>query len=165
MPPATTTRHVTLRPAGPEDRAFLLAVYASTREQELSQVEWAPGQREAFVEMQFAAQDAQYRQHNPHGSFDVIEVDGTPAGRLYVDRRPGDLRIVDISLLPQFRGLGVGGWLLARLMDAAAAESRIVSIHVEIHNPAAALYARLGFEVVAERGVYRRMEWSPPCAT
>lgn len=153
---------VTLRPTTPEDRELLLAVYGSTRDEELSQVEWAPGQREVFLEMQFAAQDTQYRQHNPHGTFDVVEVDGTPAGRLYVDRRPGDLRVVDISLLPEFRGRGVGGWLLGRLMDEAAAAGRIVSIHVEIHNPAATLYSRLGFEVAAERGVYRRLEWRAP---
>ena len=165
MPTAATAQRVSLRPTTPEDRAFLLEVYGSTREHELSQVEWAPGQRAAFLQMQFDAQDTQYRQHNPHGSFDVIEVDGAPAGRLYVDRRPGDLRVVDISLLPAYRGLGVGGWLLRRLMDQAADEGRIVSIHVEVHNPAAALYERLGFEVVAEHGVYRRMEWSPPCTT
>lgn len=165
MPLARPAPAVTLRPTTPEDRAFLVRVYGSTRDAELSQVEWAPGQREAFVEMQFAAQDTQYRQHNPHGSFDVIEVDGAPAGRLYVDRRPGDLRVVDISLLPQFRGRGVGGRLLGRLLDEAAAAGRIVSIHVEIHNPAAALYSRLGFEVAAERGVYRRMEWRAPCAS
>lgn len=161
----TLTRSVALRPVTSDDRAFLVEVYGSTRDAELSQVSWEAGQREAFVEMQFAAQDAQYRQHNPRGRFDVVEVDGVPAGRLYVDRRPGDLRVVDISLLPQFCGQGVGRELLTRLMDQAAAEGRIVSIHVEIHNPAAALYARLGFEVVAELGVYRRMEWGAPCAT
>ena len=121
---------------------------------------WAPGQREAFVRMQFLAQDTDYRRNNPDGSFDVIEVDGRPAGRLVVDRRPGDIRVVDISLLPEFRGAGVGRVLLTRLIEEAAASGRIVSIHVEIHNRAAELYARLGFVVVAEHGVYRRMEWS-----
>jgi ribosomal protein S18 acetylase RimI-like enzyme len=111
--------------------------------------------------MQFDAQDREYRRHNPEGSFDVVEVDGRPAGRLYVDRRPGDIRIVDISLLPEFRGAGVGGWLIGRLMEEAAASRRKVSIHVEIHNRAARLYARLGFAVAADLGVYRRMEWSP----
>lgn len=153
---------VTLRPVTGEDHELLVAVYGSTREAELSQVTWADGQREAFVRMQFAAQDTAYRTQNPHGSFDVIEVAGRPAGRLYVDRRPTDIRIVDISLLPEFRGAGVGGLLIGRLIDEAAASGRTVSIHVEIHNPAAALYARLGFVVVAERGVYRRMEWTAP---
>jgi ribosomal protein S18 acetylase RimI-like enzyme len=163
MSAATTrTDEVALRPVTDDDREFLVRVYGSTRDGELSQVTWADGQREAFVRMQFDAQDTAYRSQNPHGSFDVIEVAGRAAGRLYVDRRPGDIRIVDISLLPEFRGAGVGGQLLGRLRDEAAGSGRTLSIHVEIHNRAAALYARMGFVVVAEHGVYRRMEWTAP---
>ncbi len=155
----TGSATVVLRPVTDADRDFLVGVYGSTRDEELSQVAWAPGQREAFVRMQFDAQDADYRQRNPAGSFDVVEVDGRPAGRLYVDRRPEEIRIVDIALLPEYRGAGVGGRLLGRLMDEAAASGRRLSIHVEIHNRVAELYSRLGFGVVAERGVYRLMEW------
>ncbi len=155
------TTEVTLRPATGVDRELLLAIYGATRTEELDQVEWAPGQREWFLQMQFDAQDREYRRANPDGRFDVIEVDGRPAGRLYVDRRPGDLRIVDIALLPEFRGRGVGAGLIAGLQREATAEGRIVSIHVEAHNPAARLYERLGFVVVADLGVYRRMEWTP----
>jgi ribosomal protein S18 acetylase RimI-like enzyme len=152
---------VTLRRATDADRELLLAVYGASRTEELDQVEWAPGHREWFLEMQFDAQDREYRRANPEGLFDVIEVEGRPAGRLYVDRRPGDLRIVDIALLPEFRGRGIGAQLITRLQETAAAEGRIVSIHVEIHNPAARLYERLGFVVAADLGVYRRMEWTP----
>ena len=155
----SATASVTLRPAVDADREFLIGVYGSSRDDELSQVEWAAGQREAFVRMQFDAQDASYRAQNPRGAFDVIEVDGRPAGRLYVDRRPGEIRIVDISLLTEFRGAGVGTHLITALTGEAAASGCMVSIHVEIHNPAAELYARLGFVVAGEAGVYRRMEW------
>jgi ribosomal protein S18 acetylase RimI-like enzyme len=158
---SVATDRVALRPATDADREFLVGLYGSTRDEELSQVPWAPGQRAAFVRMQFDAQDAQYRAHNPRGAFDVIEVAGQPAGRLYVDRRPGDFRIVDISLLAEFRGAGVGGLLVSGLIEEAAASGCIVSIHVEIHNRAAGLYSRLGFAAVAEHGVYQRMEWSP----
>lgn len=154
------TAQVSLRPATDADRDFLLSVYASTRE-ELDQVAWPPGQREAFVLMQFEAQDHEYHRLNPDGSYDVVEVDGHPAGRLYVDRRPGALRIVDIALLPEFRGRGIGTGLLHDLLAGAAEEGRTVSIHVEVHNPAARLYERLGFVPVAELGLHRRMEWTP----
>lgn len=157
-PSATTAGRISLRPVSDDDREFLIALYGSTRDAELSQVAWADGARDAFLRMQFQAQDQQYRATNPAGSFDVIEVDGRPAGRLYVDRRPGDLRIVDISLMPQFRGVGVGTRLLTTLIEEATATGRIASIHVEVHNPAAALYLRLGFVAVAGNGVYQRME-------
>ena len=151
---------VVLRPSTDADHEFLVGLYGSTRDDELSQVAWPPGQREAFVRMQFTAQDTEYRRHNPHGSFDVIEVAGRPVGRLIVDRRPGDLRIVDISLLPEARGAGIGSQLVGDLVDEARGAGCIVSIHVEVHNRAAELYARLGFTVAADLGVYRRMEWS-----
>ena len=122
-------------------------------------VDWAPGAREAFLTMQFTAQDAEYRRLNPHGSFDVIEVAGVPAGRLYVDRREGDHRVVDIALVPAYCGRGIGGALLAELQRQAAAEGRIVSVHVEAQNRAGRLYERLGFEPAEDLGVYRRMEW------
>ena len=54
----TQTAEVTLRPTTDTDRELLLAVYASTRVEELDQVEWAPGQREWFLQMQFDAQVA-----------------------------------------------------------------------------------------------------------
>lgn len=151
----------TLRRSAAADRILLRDVYASTRAAELDQVSWAPGQREAFVDMQFDAQDHEYRRLNPHGAFDVVEVDGVAAGRLYVDRRPGDLRIIDIALLPEYRGRGIGSALITGLQRQALAEGRIVSIHVEVHNPARSLYERLGFEVAEDLGVYLRMEWTP----
>jgi ribosomal protein S18 acetylase RimI-like enzyme len=154
------TPAVVLRPASDADHDFLVELYGSTREEELSQVLWAPGQREAFVRMQFAFQDTEYRRVNPQGSFDVIEVDGRRAGRLIVDRRPDDIRIVDISLLPQARGHGVGARLIGDLLEEGRRTGRTVSIHVEVHNRAAGLYRRLGFTVAAEHGVHRRMEWT-----
>jgi ribosomal protein S18 acetylase RimI-like enzyme len=158
--PSTTAGTVVLRPVTLDDRDFLVGVYGSTRDEELSLVDWADGHREAFIRMQFDAQDQQYRELNPVATFDVIMVGGQPAGRLYVERRPTDIRIIDISLLPDFRGAGVGGHLLAELIDEAAASKRSLSIHVELHNRAAELYTRMGFVAVAEHGVYRRMEWT-----
>ena len=163
MAPLLTDRAaVRLRPATDADREFLIDLYGSVRAEELALVTWAPGQREAFIRMQFAAQDTEYRRHNPHGTFDVIEFHSEPVGRLYVDRRPTEIRIVDISLLPQFRGAGIGSGLLDDLMREAAASDRRLTIHVEINNRAGTLYTRLGFVEAARQGPYRRMEWVAP---
>src|SRR5439155_13681319 len=91
----------TLRPAGNDDLAFLVRVYASTRAEELVPVPWSDADKAAFVAMQFEAQHAAYRSAYPHAAFDVIEVGGEPAGRLYVDRRPADIRVIDIALVPE----------------------------------------------------------------
>ena len=147
-----------LRPVTPADEPFLRRVYAGTRAEELAAVPWSAEQKEAFIGQQFAAQSAHYAQHYAGMSADVILVDGRPAGRLLVARWQREIRIVDIALLPAFRGLGTGSELLGRLVAEAREAGKLLSIHVEQHSRALGLYRRLGFRPVAEEGVYLRLE-------
>ncbi len=152
---------IALRPAGPGDLAFLSRVYASTRAEELAPLGWSAEQQAAFLGQQFAAQHHHYTTHYQGASFQVILVGGEPAGRLYVARWPGEIRIVDIALLPEFRGVGAGSRLLADLLAEADQAGKLVSIHVEKFNPALRLYERLGFARAADREVYWLMERAP----
>ena len=152
-----------LRPARADDEPFQLRVYASTREEELAPVPWSAEQKAAFVAQQFAAQSDHYARHYAGMSADVILVDGVPAGRLLVARWDAEIRIVDIAILPEFRGRGAGEVLLRGLMAEADAAGKPVSIHVEHTNRALGLYRRLGFRPVGEHGPYLRMQWDPPC--
>jgi len=136
------------------DREFLVELYGSVREPELAHVPWDDATRRGFVEQQFTAQDAHYREHYPGATLDVIEVDGEPAGRLYVHRGQRDIRIMDIALAPMYRGHGIGGGLLRSLIGEADGSGRTLSIHVEMNNPARRLYERLGFRPAGEHGVY-----------
>lgn len=156
-----TAPRLELRPATDADRPFLAAVYASTREEELAAVPFTPEQREAFLAHQFAAQSQHYAEHYRDASFDVVVVDGAPAGRLIVGRWPGELRIVDIALLPDFRGHGIGSRLLAPLLAEADERGVPTTIHVEDQNPAQRLYRRLGFVPVEQVGPYHRFERAP----
>ena len=123
---------------------------------------WTPEQKAAFVAHQFAAQTAHYAQHYVGMSADVILVDDMPAGRLLVARWDEEIRIVDIAILPELRGRGVGTVLLRELLDEATAAGTRVSIHVERQNRAVGLYERLGFQPAGEHAeVYLRMEWAP----
>lgn len=149
---------IALRPVGPDDRDFLLQVYASTREEELAQVPWSEGEKEAFLRHQFDAQDRHYREHYEGASFDVVELDGVPVGRLYVARWPDEIRIMELSLLPEHRGAGIGTRLVRSILDEATRAGVRTSVHVEHENPARRLYERLGFAHVADVGVYRLLE-------
>ena len=150
---------ITLRPIRPDDLPFLSALYASTREQELAGVSWDAAQKAAFLQLQFNAQHAHYQEQFAGAAFDVILVDGQPAGRLYVNRAEDEMRIVDIALLPGYCNRGVGTTLLRGLQSEAAAGGRPLRIHVERFNPALRLYLRLGFSQIVDRGVYLFMEW------
>ena len=154
----TRAPELRLRSITDADLPFLFRLYASTREEELAGVEWPSEQKEAFVRQQFEAQHAWYQENYAGASFDVIEVDGEPAGRLYVARWENEVRIVDISLLPEHRGRGLGGALLAELFAEADAAGKPVSVNVERFNPALRLYHRLGFAFREDKGVYLLLE-------
>jgi ribosomal protein S18 acetylase RimI-like enzyme len=149
---------VTLRPVAAGDEPFLLRVYAGTREEELAPLPWTGGQKAAFAAQQYAAQTAHYA-HYAGMTAHVILIGGEPAGRLLVARWPEEIRIVDIALLPGFRGRGAGSGLLGELMAEASAAGKRLSIHVERGNRALGLYERLGFRPAGEHGVHLRMEW------
>jgi ribosomal protein S18 acetylase RimI-like enzyme len=153
--------NLTLRPAEAADRDLLFRVYASTRQDELALTDWDEAQKMAFLSQQFTAQDTHYRAHYPGAVFNLILLDGDPVGRLYLHRRPSDIRIMDIALLPPHRNHGIATALLRDLQSEAAAAAKPLTIHVEQFNPALRLYARLGFRPIAEHGVYFLMEWSP----
>jgi ribosomal protein S18 acetylase RimI-like enzyme len=136
-------------------------VYASTREEELAPVQWDEASKRAFLEQQFTAQDQHYKTHYTDTTYSVILAGDEPAGRLYVARWEDEIRIVDIALLPAFRGRGLGTALLRDLIAEAAAAGKPLSIHVEMNNPARSLYDRLGFEEAGEFGVYVLMRRAP----
>ena len=129
--------------------------------EELAVVPWDDAQKDAFLRMQFDAQDAWWRENYAAASFDVIVVDGEPAGRLYVHRGPSEIRIVDIALLPEHRGNGIGTLLLDGLLAEGDGGGKSVTIHVERMNPALRLYERLGFSVAEDKGVYLFLERPP----
>jgi GNAT superfamily N-acetyltransferase len=154
---------LTLRPIAAEDREFLCRLYASTRAEELALTDWSEERKEAFLRQQFEAQHSHYQQHYAGASFDLVVVDGEPAGRLYVDRSPqrwhDEIRLVDIALLPEHRGRGLGRRLLGELIEEARSAGRRLTIHVEMFNPALRLYERLGFRPISQYGIYHLMEW------
>lgn len=135
-------------------------MYASAREEELSIAPWTADEKAAFLEFQFNAQDVHYRTY-ANAEFFVIEADGEPIGRLYLNRAADFLGVMDIALLPAWRGRGIGRGLLEDVMAEAASAGVVVSLHVERHNPARRLYARLGFTQVEDGPVYDRLEWRP----
>jgi ribosomal protein S18 acetylase RimI-like enzyme len=153
---------IRLRPASPEDQAFLFDVYAGTRQDELALVDWNDAQKDAFLRMQFEARERHYRDNYRRASFDVVLHGDVPVGLLYVARWPEEIRIIDVAVLPEQRGRGIGTAVLERVLAEGTASGRPVTIHVERFNPALRLYERLGFRQVEDKGVYLLLERCPP---
>lgn len=153
---------VVLRAVAPEDEEFLLRVYAGTREEELAQVAWEEGQREAFLRHQFDAQREQYFARFPDAVYSVILYDGAPAGRIWVARTEEQIRLLDIAILDEYQNLGVGKHLVGELIAESETSGKPVR-HMVFKLNAAGLrfYERLGFTVIDDVGAYLHMERRP----
>lgn len=141
------------------DLPLLATIYASSRQDELALSNWPEEQRTLFLQQQFKCQHQHYMQAYPIANYDLIYYQDQVVGRLYVDRRPESIHIIDITLLPQFRNQGLGTEIISSLFSEARSrdKGRLVSLSVEKMNSAGSLYQRLGFEVVRDEGVYIRM--------
>ena len=154
---------VNLRPGTAADESLFFAVYAASRAEELAGVPWSEEQTLAFLTQQHEAQTSSYRARHPDGQFLVVELsDGRPAGRLYLTRLAGgEIRVLDIALLPEWCGQGIGTALLRDVMADADRGGVVVTLHVELWSPAIRLYQRLGFREAGRSDVYALMERLP----
>lgn len=154
---------VTLRPVEDADNAFLRDLYGSTRADEIAQVPWSDEEVSAFLDMQFTAQKTDYAARFPDAEHSIIEVDGQSVGRIWIDRRDAEIRLIDIALLPEARGGGTGTQLLERLQSEAERAAKPLRHSVYKTNLGALrLYERLGFQVVEDFETHVLMEWARP---
>ena len=152
---------LSFRPMTNRDLQFLYELYASTRAEEMKATDWEAQQIAEFLGMQFNLQHTQYLQNYPDASYEIILRETQPIGRLYVDRRPKEIRILDIAFLPDFCGKGFGSGIIKELIAESAKKKLPLNLHVERNNPAFRFYKRLGFKKVAENDFYILMEIVP----
>ncbi len=145
LPFTLISRHISLRMQTDADAEFIKALYASVRWQELSITEWPEELKQAFLDQQLCLQTRHYLSHYDGLWRGIILREERPIGRLYLWTNDDDLRIVDLSLLPDQRCQGIGTQFLQAVIDEAGHTGLGTSLHVASGNPARALYQRLGF--------------------
>lgn len=158
-------KDISLRDIQENDLAILCQIYGSTRTEELEKgTNWSEEEKNIFIEHQFAAQHEYYKKNYTGAKFYIIEKENVVVGRLYIDfffEKKG-FRIIDITLLPDWRKKNIGSSILEEILKKAKTVNLNVSIHVESFNPAMNLYKKLGFTKISEtNGVYHLMEWRP----
>jgi len=159
---ATSFRNVQLRASDESDNELLYRIFVESHGDLAAAVaDWDDARKKSFLRSQFQIQQEQYRGHYPQARFDVVVADGQVIGNFYVAPGADELLLVDVNLLPEFRNRGIGGALLQDLLDESENSNKPVSLHVMQGNPAIRLYERIGFEVVAQEGVYSRMQRRP----
>ncbi len=152
--------NINLRSVGEDDQEFLCDVYCSARRDEVAAFGWDAAQTDAFLQMQFTMQQGAYNMQSPNAEYSVILLNETPSGRMIVNRTSSAMTLIDIIVLPQFRGIGIGTYLIKRLQDEAAASEKPLILQVDKTNHVAAkLYERLGFRVTSMAAFACEMEW------
>lgn len=149
--------NLALREATPDDQAFLLEVYVSTRMHELDGLGWDENQKRAFIQMQFLARERVY----PRVDDRIVVLNGQPVGRMLVERNEQEMLLRDIALLTEYRNAGVGSRLVQDLMTEAAAAGKPLRLHVLASSPAVRFYERLGFRQTGADDAYLEMAWVP----
>ena len=163
IPAPLSERGFFLRPLRDEDLPWLRELYASTRTEELAPVPWPDALKRDFLDQQFAFQHRHFLTHYAGTDFLAIEQRGRgPVGRYYLQRAAPEHLVVDIALLPDLRGSGVGSALIRGSQLEAGRQGHGMYLHVATHNTAARrLYERLGFRADGDAGTHQLMRWQP----
>lgn len=142
------------------DEDFLGKLYFSARSEEFSPFGWDSEQLERFLAMQYKIQKQAYQLQFPDAENLIVWLEKEKIGRLIVNRSATDLRLVDISLLPEFRGSGVGTQIITDLQNEAGEKNLPLTLNVARNNSAAfRLYQKLGFQTTGADEMYYSMEW------
>jgi len=151
-----------LRASDPADDAFLYDVFATTWESEVAAL---PNQNLArhVLRIQHIAQERRFASRYPgHQRLIVTTEDGRRAGRLYLLRTGSVMHVVDLTVLPELRGAGLGTHVLRQLMALAAAEDLPIAAQVSRSNTRVTdACARLGFELVDVDDLDNFLRWHP----
>lgn len=157
-----TNSSVALRRATHDDEDFLYRVYASTRADEMAQVPWNDAQKESFLRMQVTAQRTSYEEQFPGSEHSIVLLDGRQVGRIWIARTADEIRLLDITILPEEQNSGIGTYLLHQLIDEADREGKTLRHTVYKFNTGGQrFYERLGFTYAGEAGIYLHMQRAP----
>ena len=142
-----------------KDELFLYELYATTRIDEFVMLALNEQQLHSLLHMQYEAQKRSYQIKFPQARHEIIYYEDVRIGRMMTAIQRESIHLIDISLLPDFRGKGYGTKLLKRLQSNAADQKLSVTLQVLEGNPAQRLYERCGFNVTANRLPYIAMKW------
>jgi GNAT superfamily N-acetyltransferase len=156
-----TAPSIELRPATEADQPFLQRLYTSTRGTDF-RLHGCDAATEAMLQtVQFKAQQTDFQLQYPDAEGTIIFERERPIGRLYVQYSDTEVRLIDITLLPEYRGRGIGRGLLRGLQAHGQRLHLPVRLNVLLGNPAQRLCQRCDFIMQDLDGLYAAMEWRP----
>ncbi|MGB7976161.1 MAG: GNAT family N-acetyltransferase [Roseiarcus sp.] len=144
-----------------DDVAFLFALFAATRSPEMEVMPIDAKAKDFLLRAQYRSMTETYRREYPNARWEVVEIEGEPAGLLVTDVGSACVTYVDIAILPHVQRRG----LARRVMLKALEEPRLLGlparVSVLMHNVASLrLCERVGFVRAEESPPFVRLEWT-----
>jgi ribosomal protein S18 acetylase RimI-like enzyme len=156
---------VRLRPQLPDDEAFLRRLIVETVAGELGAANWPEPMRSQLLDMQYNGRRQSARSHGDGTYSHIIDVDGTDSGWIVVTTMEHEVYVMEIMVLPQVRGKGIGSAALEDVISSAHAAGKPVRLTVNAVNAGAIrFYLRLGFLRIGGDEVQHLMECPLPAA-
>jgi GNAT superfamily N-acetyltransferase len=153
---------VRMRAVAENDNYLLYDIVSSTVIEQVKLMGGDVRQLAPLLQMQFENQTMEYRERFPKAEHFIIMMNDVDAGRIYLDRNSEEIHILDITLLPEFRGKGLGTFILKSLEEEAERKRAPICIYVEDGNPSLRLFRRLGYRFKSKFGeAHNLMEWNP----
>ncbi|MEP6900142.1 MAG: GNAT family N-acetyltransferase [Actinomycetota bacterium] len=142
-----------------QDEPFLIALYSSTRSDELALVSWDNAEKHTFLLHQFHAQQQHYFSKYPNASYQIIKLNDISIGRLYVAEVEDEIKILDLTILAEYRGQTFGTQLIKEILAEAGKKNKSVEIYIENFNRSQNLFKRLNFQPESDGGIYVIWRW------
>ncbi|SBS30753.1 ribosomal-protein-alanine N-acetyltransferase [Marinomonas spartinae] len=149
-----------LRKENKADMLFIKNLYYMSREAEMATVPWSLSDKKLFLKKQFTLQKKHFDKVYPQAIKQLILYQGQPIGRLYtvVNEKSKDWHLIDVTLLPERCGLGVGRYLITQLINKVSSKKAKLTLYVHSRNPAYQLYVDMGFEKIGDKEGYYHMQ-------
>jgi ribosomal protein S18 acetylase RimI-like enzyme len=141
----STLSQIVCRPVTAEDEPFLRHLIIATLAEELAAWAWPEAIRDQLLEMQYRIRRQGIDANYPGSDRSVIFTEGQPVGWIVVTWSAKDVHIVEIAVLPEQRGKGIGTRVLGDVITEAVHRGIPARLQVNVTNRAIGLYGRLGF--------------------
>ncbi len=159
MTPAQPAGFVRLRPSTPDDEPFLFSAFCAARCGDFIAAGCTGDHLDLILRMQFRVQQQAYQSRYPESAPDIILATDQQVGTWWVAETADEHRIVDIAILPEFRGKGIGSALVIRLIEKARQTGKPVRSSIAKSNGrSVSFHAHLGFQICGDDGVYIQMQ-------
>ena len=150
-----------LQSSGEEYNDFIYQLFRTLKVEELNALDWPRQFFDLILPMQFKAHESHYRNNFPDAGDFIILKDSIPVGRIIIDKSGSFIHLIEICVLPEFRGQGIGTTVITKLLKEGEILGKSVRLQVAHNNRAIKLYEQLGFSDINCTKTHHQMEWKP----